>query len=65
MRWKWKRFLKAFVFVAARVVNEARQIHVRIASSHRFGDASCRGIVRLKIGALGDRLALISRLAAR
>ncbi len=61
---EWKRFLKAFVFVAARLVNEARQVHVRIVNSHRFADAICRGIVRLKIGALGDRLSLISGLAA-
>ncbi|MEE8311105.1 MAG: hypothetical protein V3R77_02530, partial [Candidatus Binatia bacterium] len=55
-RREWKRFRKAFVFVAARLVNEARQVHVRIANSHRFGDAICRGVVRLQIGALGDRL---------
>ncbi len=48
MRWEWKRFRKAFVFVAARLVNEARQTDVRIASSHRFADAICRGIVRLQ-----------------
>ena len=62
-RREWKRFRKAFVFVAARLVNEARQIHVRIANSHRFADAICRGVVRLKIGALGDRSSHISGLA--
>ncbi|MEE8312346.1 MAG: hypothetical protein V3R77_08815 [Candidatus Binatia bacterium] len=55
MRWEWERFRKAFVFVAARLVNEARQTHGRIASSHRFADVICRGIVRLQIGALGGR----------
>ncbi len=55
-RREWKRFLKAFVFIAAQVVRKARRTHVRIADSHRFADAICRGIVRLQIGALGDRL---------
>ena len=48
MRWEWKRFRKAFVFVAARVVRKARQTLVRIADSHRFADALRRGIVRLQ-----------------
>ncbi len=52
---EWKRFRKAFVFVAAQVVRKARRTHVPIANSHRFADAICRGIVRLQIGALGDR----------
>ena len=48
MRWEWKRFRKAFVFVAAQVVRKARQTHVRIADMRRFADAICRGIVRLQ-----------------
>ena len=48
MRWEWKRFRKAFVFVAAQVVRKARRTHVRSASSHRFADAIYRGIVRLQ-----------------
>ena len=36
MRWEWKRFRQAFVFVAATVVTRARQVRVRLASSHRF-----------------------------
>jgi hypothetical protein len=35
MRWEWKRFRHAFVYVAARVLRQSRQIHVRIAASHR------------------------------
>jgi len=31
MRWEWKRFRRAFVYCAARVVHTARQTHVRIA----------------------------------
>lgn len=36
VRWSWKRFRMAFVFVAAKVVKGARQIRVRLASAHRF-----------------------------
>ncbi len=36
MRWEWKRFRRAFVYCAARVVHTARQTHVRFADSHRF-----------------------------
>jgi len=36
MRWEWKRFRRAFVYCAARVVHSARQVHVRFADSHRF-----------------------------
>jgi len=35
MRWEWKRFRRAFVYCAARVVHTARQVHVRFADSHR------------------------------
>jgi hypothetical protein len=48
MRWEWKRFRKAFVFVAARVAHRARQRLVRIADSHRFAEALRAGIVRLQ-----------------
>ena len=36
IRWKWKRFRQAFVYVAATVVHHARQVWVRLARSHRF-----------------------------
>jgi hypothetical protein len=36
VRWKWKRFRQAFVYVAATVIRHARQTWVRIARSHRF-----------------------------
>ncbi len=48
--------MKAPGFAGGSLLNEAEQIHVHIANSHRFADAICRGIVRLQIGALGDRL---------
>lgn len=35
VRWKWKRFRHAFVYVAATVIRHARQVHVRLGVSHR------------------------------
>lgn len=49
MRWEWKRFRRAFVYFVARVVHTARQVHVRIASSHRFADAIAYAHERLEI----------------
>ena len=48
MRWEWKRFRKAFVYVAARVTISGRSLVVRLASSHRFAEDIQRGIVRLQ-----------------
>jgi hypothetical protein len=48
MRWEWKRFRKAFVYVAASVVRSARQNILRLASSHRFAHLLQRAIVRLQ-----------------
>lgn len=48
MRWEWKRFRRAFVFVAARVVHSGRQTLVRFADSHRFAEVLRAGIVRLQ-----------------
>jgi hypothetical protein len=48
VRWEWKRFRQSFVIIAARVVRHAGGVMVRIARSHRFADAICRGIVRLQ-----------------
>jgi hypothetical protein len=36
VRWEWKRFRQAFVFLAAQVVHRARQVWLRFAGSHRF-----------------------------
>jgi len=49
VRWEWKRFRQAFVIVAARIVRHARGIVVKVARSHRFAEALCRGVVRLQI----------------
>lgn len=48
MRWEWKRFRKAFVYVAATVVRSARQNILRLTSSHRFASILQRAIVRLQ-----------------
>jgi hypothetical protein len=49
MRWEWKRFRRAFVYCAARVVHTARQVHVRFADSHRFAGAILAAHERLAI----------------
>lgn len=36
IRWEWKRFRLAFVYVAAQVLRRGRQVTVRISASHRF-----------------------------
>ena len=36
VRWEWKRFRQAFVFVSAQVIKQGRQIWVRLSGSHRF-----------------------------
>lgn len=49
MRWKWKRFRKSFVYLAARVVRRAGQTLVRFADSHRFARHVAEGIAKLQI----------------
>ena len=49
MRWEWKRFRKAFVFLAARVIKQGRQVIVRFADSHRFARLAADGIVKLQL----------------
>jgi hypothetical protein len=49
MRWEWKRFRHAFVYVAARVLRKSRQIHVEIASSHRTASTMLHAHARLQI----------------
>lgn len=48
MRWEWKRFRHAFVYVAARVLRQSRQIHVRIAASHRTAPTIVQAHARLQ-----------------
>jgi hypothetical protein len=49
MRWEWKRFRRSFVYCAARVVHTARQVHVRVAESHRFAAAILAAHERLEV----------------
>jgi hypothetical protein len=49
LRWEWKRFRRSFVYCAARIVHTARQVHVRIASSHRFAGAILAAHARLAV----------------
>ena len=39
LRWKWKRFRQAWVFLAAQVTKRGRQVIVRLSGSHRFTDS--------------------------
>ncbi len=36
VRWEWKRFRNAFVFISAEVIKRSRQIWVRFRGAHRF-----------------------------
>jgi hypothetical protein len=49
VRWEWKRFRQAFVYLAARVIHKARQVVVRFADSHRFAKLACAGVTQLQV----------------
>lgn len=36
VRWEWKRFRQAYVYLAAQVIKRGRQIWIRLSDSHRF-----------------------------
>jgi len=38
VRWEWKRFRQAWVYLAAQVTTRSRQVWVRFSQSHRFTD---------------------------
>ncbi len=48
VRWEWKRFRHAFVYVAASVIRRARQTWVRIAACHRYHRDLVRAFARLQ-----------------
>jgi len=48
LRWEWKRFRKAFVYIAARVVRRSRRTIVRLADSHRFAETVRVGMTNLQ-----------------
>jgi hypothetical protein len=49
MRWEWKRFRLAFVYLSAQVIHKARQTLVRIADSHRFAHQVQSAILRMQV----------------
>lgn len=48
VRWEWKRFRQAFVYVAAEVVRHARQTFVRLARAHRHHETLVDAYVKLQ-----------------
>lgn len=38
VRWEWKRFRQAFVYVGAQVIKRGRQVWLRFSGSHRFSE---------------------------
>jgi len=53
LRWEWKRFRHAFVYLAAKVVTGARSVVARVSESHRFTSEMLAASTRLD--ALGFR----------
>jgi len=53
LRWEWKRFRHAFVYVAVKVVTGARSVVARVSESHRFTSEMLAASTRLD--ALGFR----------
>jgi len=49
IRWKWKRFRQAFVYLTAHVIKGGRQIWVRLSDSHRFTDTLIAAHQRIQI----------------
>ena len=49
IRWEWKRFRQAFVFVAARVVLRARQVWIELANSPRYHRDILKAHARLQL----------------
>ena len=48
LRWEWKRFRHAFVYLAAKVVRIAREVVVRISASHRWAAQFVRATDKLR-----------------
>ena len=49
IRWEWKRFRQAFVYLSARVVYKARRVIVRLADAHRFAGQLLAGFRSLQV----------------
>jgi len=50
VRWEWKRFRRAFVYLGAEVIKRSRQIWIRLSTSHRFLDDLLLAHQRLDTG---------------
>ncbi|MEN8185135.1 MAG: IS1380 family transposase [Myxococcota bacterium] len=48
VRWEWKRYRKAFVYVATEVVHRSRQCGLRMSPAHRFLDTLIAAQVQLQ-----------------
>jgi hypothetical protein len=48
MRWEWKRFRHAFVYIAGKIVKRARQAVVRISAAHRWAAQLIRATEKLR-----------------
>lgn len=48
MRWEWKRFRKAFIYVAARVTTKGRQVFINLSAANRFSGELEAAIARLQ-----------------
>lgn len=48
LRWEWKRFRHAFVYIAAKVVRIAREAIVRLSASHRWAAPFIRATDKLR-----------------
>ena len=48
LRWEWKRFRHAFVYLAAKVIKIAREVVVRISASHRWAAQFIRATDKLR-----------------
>lgn len=49
VRWEWKRFRQAWVYIAAQVIRQSRQIRLRISASHRFASDLLTALTALQI----------------
>ena len=48
LRWEWKRFRHAFVYIAAKIVKSSREVLVRISASHRWAAQLIRATDKLR-----------------
>ena len=49
IRWEWKRFRLAFIYVSAQVVRSSRQVTLRVSASHRWHRLFVAALERLQL----------------